>query len=253
MPPKPFRQTLRRLIPFPRRKTWRKWFPAYETRQLVWLMQHYDIQCVLDIGANQGQFVEKIRSAKWQGSILSFEPQAKEHALLIRKSEKDAHWNIAERIALGDAEGTVTMNRFSDSSVASILHPTEQLQRSMASAGTEQVPLKRLDQIVTAHTILPGHTLLKLDVQGFEPQVLRGATRLLPHVSAIFIEVSLLPMYDGDTHYLDMLDYLHNIGFHAVHISPVLNRKRFGNTGQLDVFLVRQPPAILPRHSLLAA
>ena len=240
---------LRRLIPFPKRKTLRRWFPSFETRQLVWLMNRYDIAHVVDIGANQGQFVEKLRSARWNGPVVSFEPQAAEHTLLTQKAANDPHWRVAPRLALGDKEGTVTLNRFADSSVSSILAPTSSLQKHMPSRGTEEVPLTTFDRIAGDY-LSDRPTLLKLDVQGFEPFVLRGAEASLPKFTAIFIEVSLLPMYEGDTHYLDMLDYLHRQGFHAVHISPVLNRRRFGESGQLDVFLVRQPSGQIPRRSV---
>ena len=85
-------------------------------------------------------------------------------------------------------------------------------------------------------------TLLKLDVQGFEDQVLAGAAESLEKISAILIEVSLVPLYKGQKSYLEILGELRARGFHAAYFSSVHSRRRHGEEWEYNVFCVRHLP-----------
>lgn len=234
-----FRRFVRPLIPFPKQKTLKRIFPRFETRNVVHLAHKYGIDLMIDVGANYGQFVEKMRSARFRGDIISFEPISAAHAFLVAKAGRDPHWHIAPRMAIGDTEGDIEINIYADSSLSSPYRIID----SNETPVIERVHMMRLDDALTGFDLTGRQILLKIDVQGFETAVLDGAPETLEKATAIMLEVSLLPMYEHETPYLEMLSRLRELGFHAVYFAPVLNRNRLGEAVQMDAFLVRNPGA----------
>jgi hypothetical protein len=92
-----------------------------EAAQLVRQLFVHRIDVVFDVGANTGQFAQQLRDAGFVGRIVSFEPSTAAHATLSQRSQDDAHWIIAPRMALGDHDGTVTLNLAGNSASSSIL------------------------------------------------------------------------------------------------------------------------------------
>lgn len=230
-----FMTYLRPLIPFPRRKTLRRWFPSFETRNIVHLLHKYGIDTIVDIGANEGQFVGKMRSAGFRGQVISFEPIGAVHGRLRAKAQRDRRWTVAPRMALGDHNGEIEINVYPDTSLSSALP----LLTEGGNARRETVPVRRLDDVAEEMGIDGAGILLKVDVQGLEKAVFAGAPDFLSRVKAIFLEVSLIPVYEGETSYLEMLSWLRDRGFNAVYFAPVLNRQRLGEAYQMDALLVR--------------
>lgn len=232
-----FRRFVRPLVPFPKRKTLKKIFPRFETRNIVHLAHKYGIDLMIDVGANYGQFVEKMRSARYRGEIISFEPLSAAHAILVDKANRDPAWRIAPRMAIGDHRGEIEINVYADTSLSS---PYRLLAAGEPPA-VEHAPMARLDDAIAEVDLDGRNILLKIDVQGFETAVLDGAPLTLEKARAVMLEVSLLPSYEHETPYLEMLSRLRDLGFHAVYFSPVLNRNRLGEAVQMDAFLVRDP------------
>lgn len=229
------------------REIGRRLRPPHEWRVLIALLRKYGIEQVFDVGANKGQFALRLRQLGFGGRVVSFEPLSREHAELQRLSEKDAEWIIAPRMALGHEEGSATLNLFpDDSSLSSLLRVAAVSAlpgKGSTQNGSETVPVRRLDEVAAPY--LDGRkTMLKLDVQGFEPHVLAGASATLPAIEAIWLEVSILPCYAGEWSYLDLLWVLRGMGFHAVCLAPVSPRKRLRETTQMDVLVARNPPAL---------
>jgi FkbM family methyltransferase len=164
------------------------------------LFSQLHIDLVLDVGANTGQFARQCRAAGYSGKILSFEPSASAHAALLRSAASDSLWTVADRMALGAANGETEINIAVNSYSSSIL-PMLDAHRSAAPNSAyiqkERVPLRRLDDVLA--TTVPGHNIfLKLDVQGYESHVLAGATQVLAHSVALQLEMSLIPLYEGE-------------------------------------------------------
>ena len=63
-----------------------------ELNRLKRLLETLDINCVLDVGANKGQFVEKVRGIGFRGRIVSFEPLRREFTQLSSRFRGDAQW-----------------------------------------------------------------------------------------------------------------------------------------------------------------
>lgn len=102
--------------------------------------------------------------------------------------------------------------------------------------GTEKVPLTRLDQIAHPFIEQSNKLLLKIDTQGYEMPVLEGAQNLLPRVHAIQLELSLVPLYEGQTLYKEMIDWLAGKGFDLWNVIPGFVDQISGRMLQRDRF-----------------
>lgn len=211
-------------------------------QQLALLAKEQDIDLVLDIGANTGQFAKSLMKAGYAQKILSFEPLSAAYRQLIVNAQKYRQWQVFERCAIGDFDGTVDINIAENSHSSSILNVT-QVHTGAAPSATavdkETVKIKKLDSLT--HQIGPyKNILLKIDTQGFEKNVLIGAPGLLnTAVKVIQLEMSLLPLYDGAPLFEEMVKYLREIGFEPLFYSPGYVDRLKGHIQQLEGYFVK--------------
>jgi FkbM family methyltransferase len=209
--------------------------------QRLFSLHRFDL--VLDVGANSGQFATECRAGGYRGEILSFEPSATAHAALLRASASDPLWNVAPRMALGASSGEIEINIAANSFSSSIL---PMLDTHLAAAPEssyiekEKVQLCRLDDALP--DIGSGRRIfLKLDVQGYESQVLAGAPQLLSRVLAVQLEMSLTPLYEGELLMLDMCSNMLRHNFELWDLSPGFRDSATGRLLQIDGIFTRPP------------
>jgi len=180
------------------------------------LLAYNQIDLVLDVGANVGQYAQMLRACDYQGRIVSFEPLSSAHETLLKKSGGDGLWEIAPRMALGAEDGEVDINISANSVSSSIVGMLDTHVQSIPASryvARERVPLHRLDTVAPRYIGSSRDILLKIDTQGFELQVLQGARELLEKIKGLQIELSLVPLYEGETLYLDMIRKINELGF----------------------------------------
>lgn len=229
----------RSLIPFPRRKTLKRWFPGFEARKTTALIRHSGADLVIDIGANRGQFAQRLRSTGYRGRILSVEPLPEEHAYLLELSAGDAAWEIAPRVALGAEDGEITLYRYADSSLSSALKPAS-AAAGFADAVEVRTPLTTLDALVRAHAANAGVLFVKVDVQGLEMQVIAGGTETLGKAAGVSVELALQQIYQDEPGYLEVLGALDAYGLVPVFFSHVTSKRRMRPEMQMDAVLLRK-------------
>jgi FkbM family methyltransferase len=202
------------------------------------LLAEQAIELVIDAGAHRGLYGSELRRYGYGGRIISFEPSTAAFRELARRAAAEPPWE-ARQLALSDEPGELRLS--SAENFASALPPAGQLASLFPEAldgGAETVPAARLDAQELG--IPPGHrTLLKLDVQGFELRVLRGAAAVLPQVGVVESELSVVPLYEGAPLIGDMLDELSSAGFRLVALEPILRDWRTGEHLQFDGTFVR--------------
>src|SRR5664280_832550 len=93
--------------------------------RLATLLKHHGIDLVLDIGANVGQYGRLLRSVRYEGAIVSFEPLLAAYQHLQAAAANDPLWIVGPRVAIGDREGDVQMNVSANSVSSSLLAMTD--------------------------------------------------------------------------------------------------------------------------------
>jgi FkbM family methyltransferase len=201
------------------------------------------IDLLIDVGANVGQFATLCRAHGYRGSILSFEPSSAAHRELLKTAAVDPLWTVADRMALGAVSGEVEINIAANSLSSSIL-PMLDTHLSAAPQSQyiqrERVILRRLDDMLPEDAE-SCKIFLKLDVQGFEPQVLSGAAHTLSRTSAVQLEMSLLPLYEGELLLSQMSAAMNARGFELWDIEPSFRDTTTGRLLQVDGIFTRQP------------
>lgn len=208
--------------------------------RVVQLLNHHRIDCVVDVGANDGGYATTIRGLGYTDRIISFEPLQRPFDALSRKAVTDANWDV-HQCALGDTETQVTINVSGNAGLSSSVLPMLESHTAVAPesryVGTETVEQKRLDTIlpvlgVSAHT----RTYLKVDVQGYERAVLDGAQGLFDSgvIVGLQLELSLVPLYDGAMSYREGLDRAEALGMTLMGLDPVFSDPKTGQLLQAD-------------------
>jgi FkbM family methyltransferase len=215
---------------------------ASETGRLSAMLTTHGVDLVLDVGANIGQYAQALREAGYQGRLVSFEPLSTAHAQLLGASQSDPRWEIAPQAAIGDHDGEIVINIAGNSVSSSPLNMLDghiQAAPGSISVGQEQVRLLRLDSL--AHKYLKPATVpfLKIDTQGYEDRVLDGATELLGRIAGLQLEVSFIPLYDGQQLYNALTERLRALGFSIWAIWPGFYDGRSGRMLQADVTFFR--------------
>jgi len=210
------------------------------------LLRSHSPTAVIDVGANVGQFALQMRGCGFQGRIVSFEALPAVHAQLAKRARADANWTVAPCAALGNAAGNLSMH-VSANTVSSSLMPMHEIvcvQAPQARYVAEQtVRIERLDHMLPALLDSPGSLYLKVDTQGYEMEVLKGATAVLSRIAIMQLELSLIPLYQGSPNLVELMAYVERLGFEPFSLVPGFRNATTGRILQMDGFFVRSTPA----------
>jgi len=209
-----------------------------EAAKMQRLLAYHNIDLVFDVGANIGQYAKLLRELGYSGRIVSFEPLSSAYSQLKAVSEKDPLWEIAPQTAIGNQEGEIIINIAGNSYSSSALPMLDaHLESAPESAysGSETVKLSRLDTLAKDYIKSETKSIfLKIDVQGLEKQVLEGATAILPLVKGIKLELSLVPLYEGQVLFKEMIDIIEKLGYELYGIEPGFTAEKTGRMLQMD-------------------
>jgi hypothetical protein len=130
---------------------------------------------------------------------------------------------VAEATAIGNSQGSTVIHVAGNSVSSSVLEMTDTHRRAApdsAYIGSESVALAKLDTAAAEFVRPQDVVFLKIDVQGFESQVLAGAADILPRVKGLMLELSLVPCYSGEVVFRPMLEFLDHQGFELWNLMP---------------------------------
>lgn len=215
-----------------------------EDLRRIKLFEHYKIDLVFDIGANIGQYATGIMDAGYKGKIVSFEPLSSARAIINKKSTKYPNWAVAPRCAIGSKNEEIEIN-ISANSVSSTL--LKMLDSHIEGApeskiiGKEKVQVFPLDEIASTYIGDSKNIFLKIDVQGFEQEVLKGAQGMLDKAKGVEMEISLVPLYENQTWLLpQILEYMEQKGFQLTSIVPAFTDNVTGKVLQCNGIFYRK-------------
>lgn len=220
---------------------------VHPVARLLRLFDQYHVTQLFDVGANVGQFGAFMRKSGYRGKLVSFEPLSAAFATLKQRATGDGDWTVVQ-MGLGDQSGEATINIAGNSESSSFLN---MLPRHKVAApnstyiGTETVPICTLDQAVERHADPNRPLFVKLDTQGFEKKIIQGGGRSLGRICGFKVEVSIDPLYEGETVLPQMVEFMGDHGYQLMGVEPGWSHEATGQMLQMEGVFFR-PMLTLP-------
>lgn len=222
----------------------KKWHHFDVNTHLAYLLEKFDINLVLDVGANVGQFGTGLRIIGYKGRIVSFEPVTSAFERLSALAYSDGNWQ-AFQVALGADVGVGRIHVTSASNLSSFFPPDanarEHFQDQAQVIGVQSVEVNRLDNLLSslAEGVVAPRIFLKMDTQGYDIQVMKGAARCLDNILGLQSELSVIPLYEGMPDYLEALSHYKTCGYEVTGMYPIGRDRKNLVVMEFDCFLVR--------------
>ena len=191
---------------------------------------------VIDVGANRGQFAVAALQTWPDCTVHSFEPLPSMADHLNGLVQRYSGRYRVTPSAVGSEPGTATLNvnRHHQSSSLLALDPRHlNAFPEATTAATVDVPVTTLDEALSPSD-LTGCVLLKVDVQGFEREVLQGAERVLGDVDHVILEASFQPLYTDEWTFTEVNAFMQDRRFRFVRPVGSLRDPRTGEYLQID-------------------
>lgn len=203
----------------------------------------------LDVGANQGLVSRRILDIFPDATVHAFEPSPDMFPHLQRRAS--AHPGIvAHQLAVGARDGEATMHITQNPLLSSLLPMCADGMLAYGEAGgwsrAVKVRCVRLDEWAASEGVARVEAM-KIDVQGLELEVLRGATRLLQNgVICVMSEAQLVPEYEGAATFSQIDQFLNSLGFVLYQMHEVHHKGRDSRAMSCDALWVRRDA--IPAH-----
>lgn len=205
-------------------------------------MDYCQVDTVLDVGANTGQYGKSLREAGYKGNMISFEPLNSAFAALKKNADNDSNWAV-NNFALGNEDGKTVINIAGNSYSSSILNMLPLHADSAPESkyvGQQEIEIKKLDTIFSSIAKAGSGIMLKIDTQGYEKNVIDGAASSLSNIRMIQLEMALAPLYANELLFLDMIHYLDNRGFQLFSLETGFSSPETGQLLQADGIFVQK-------------
>lgn len=202
-----------------------------------------EIDLLLDVGANRGQFALDARRTGYSGQIISFEPLRAHQERLRTLAAKDGRWRVFP-YALGSIAGELTLNVYKDDTFSSLHLVNDGARRSFGSMveldHVERVQVRTVDELADELDLTPNRRIfLKTDTQGHDAAVLEGAYRSLEHVRCVLTEATVASLYDGSSTLDEITTLLLSLGFVRGGMFPIAYTPGTFALIELDCYFTR--------------
>lgn len=217
-------------------------YPNGPLKRRVMLINYFNINKIIDIGANTGQYVKNMRMIGYHGKFISFEPLSDAFYKLKKNCSRDYNWSVYN-FAIGESDCTKEIN-ISANSVSSSFNKMLPVHTKESPSSkyikTEIVQVKKLDTIYDDIVDFNDNVYIKIDTQGYEMNVLKGAENSLNKVIGIQLEMSLSQTYENEPDFKEVLNFMENKGFMLFSIEPGYYNKKSGQLYQFDGIFFRK-------------
>jgi FkbM family methyltransferase len=194
---------------------------SYFQRRPIDFIRSRNIDVVIDVGANIGQYAKRLRSDGYAGWIVSAEPVRASYDILAARAAADPHWKVLN-LAFGEKDGAAQIN-VSEASVFSSLHP--QLPTAAAFNPESRVIRQETIRVARLDEVFPdfpkGRAFLKIDTQGYEEQVLKGGAGCMSEFIGVQMELPIVHLYEGTWRFHEAVAFMNERGFEISTIAPV--------------------------------
>ena len=200
------------------------------------LLSHFKITKILDVGANTGQYAQELRKINFEGEIISFEPISSVFNLLQKNLKKDLK-ATQKNFALGNKNEIKTINiakNLASSSFFSRASHLVEKSKQTEYISEEKVEIKTLDSIYDSICDSNDVVFLKLDTQGYEKNILQGATESLKKIKGIQIELAIKPSYNDAPEFKEIYKHLEENGFKLYSVEEGFEDDETGQLLEVD-------------------
>lgn len=212
-------------------------------QRLKTILKKHQINIVIDVGANEGQFAKELRGIDYEGRIISFEPTASAFEVLKEASRNDPNWDI-HQMALGRQNGEQKIHVAEASVFTSFLKSTSLCEQEFGinSVGSkeETVIVRRLDEVLneTVGNLDKARIYLKIDTQGYDLEVFIGLGSMYERIFALQSEMSVIPLYQDMPHLIDSISFFEKAGFEIAGMYPVCQEKSTLRIIEFDCLMI---------------
>lgn len=172
----------------------------------------YSVNVIYDIGANEAVWTQLARAVIPAATIHAFEALPK-YQKVYKKNTSGLHNVTLHEVALGAQDGLKEMNVAGHASSFLQIGSLIKEMHGQEKEGTELVPMATLDQYVIKNQ-LPWPDLIKLDVEGYELEVLKGAIQCMTECKGLILEVSFFERHVGQPLFDEVVHFLSQHGFY---------------------------------------
>lgn len=216
-----------------------------EVERLRQLLAFLDVDCVLDIGANEGQYALQLRRmVGYKGRLISFEPIPRMAARLRQLASADPDWSV-EEIAVSDRGGKVGFNVMASTELSSLSAPTsldtDLLKAHNRPVETIEVQCESLESVLNRLQQGQGmkRPFLKMDTQGHDMIIARGAEHILQRFVGIQTELAVKRLYETSVPIGPSIEFFQKAGFELSALVPN-NRGHFPVLIETDGLFIRR-------------
>lgn len=187
----------------------------------VKLLKNHQVEYIFDVGARYGQISAEYKRVFPKAKVHAFEPFTESFETLKKQTEKVEGIELHNK-AVGSAEGELTLRENKFNAANSMLESDEShtvIDDLTKTVNEHTVSVITLDEFASQNHI--GHIdILKMDIQGYELEALKGATDLLARkaISLIYTEVLFMPIYKNQPFFHDIAQFLEKQGYYLYNI-----------------------------------
>jgi FkbM family methyltransferase len=204
------------------------------------LLESSEIDTVVDVGAHAGEFGQSLRHGGYRHQIISFEPQASMYERLEKVTATDPRWQCRNQ-AVGAAAGRMDLhisgNEGFSSSIRKMATIHEEAEPTSSYIESETVEVTTLDEALAEHG--EGRLMLKVDTQGYEAEVLKGAATTLRHCWLAELELVLVELYEGQARFPELVEHMQEQGLLLTAVESGFRDPRTSELLQIDGLFVR--------------
>lgn len=216
------------------------------TPETYWKLDHIwfhemNIAAVIDVGANEGQFSRTLRLLLPNCKIFAFEPIPACYERTKRRFARDSGYKLFN-VALGEKRSISKFTVSAETGASSLMSmSTLQAKHFPRSLQREEIEVnvERLDDIMATQALAKPY-LLKIDVQGYEFQVLQGGLKTLNEANLLILEASYEPFYEGQKLFEEVYDLVRVHGFRLADTFNMMFDPGTGRALQGDFLFVKR-------------
>lgn len=219
-----------------------KRFPSIDLRRRMLLFNEFKVNCIIDVGANFGQYGLELRKIGYKGKIYSYEPLSYAYSKLTKAANKDSNWET-HNFAMGSVNENRKINISKNYFSSSFLKQKKELVDQVSNTEfftTEEVEIQPLDAIFPTIYKENLNVYLKIDTQGFEMEVLKGAEKSLDKIIGVQMEMSLNPSYEQVVVFDEIYNFMKEKGFKLYSIENGFYNPKTGQLNEIEGVFFRE-------------